>query len=1036
MRASSDDSLQDVIRENLRHARTRLRRAAWERGCWAAAWSALPVLALLLFARGQWGLSVGLAALIFVVVSLAIAAAPWLLSLREHRDLLAVAAYLESRVPALRNDVQAALTLSAQAPASEEAQSLRARLLVRVLEATARLTRPTDVEAWLPSIDRRRWMQVGGAAVVLSLLFMAFVPAARRGWKVSERETRAAQVREEMIIGALSARVFPPAHTGLPAEVIPSLTSSLSVVEGASVMLSGITFVSVDEAWVQIGEGESARIIPLTLDEVGAFTLPLTAAEDMTIRFGFRKNREEIRDRTVFTLTVLRDAPPTIEILSPLEAVDVHDLSVVEIAYEVSDDFGIAKTELVWHFVGNEQDETRLPLLGPSGKWADDRAPFDPAPLYMQPGDQVMVYIEATDSRTLNGAQVTRSSPVLVFIDEAARPEDELLSRKEAIFEKLLAVLGDQLATGLSRVEPDGKGGFRDVVVEAETEEENAVRVGRMHKSLQNWPPIFEEMQQYIDLAQTVETWDPHDLERMRRVRETLFQHEREARRVMERAALNLERGAVPTSTASALARMNATHIRETEKAALALRQLISAQKSDDVARSLAELSDVKDRIRDLLEQYRETRDENLRARIGRELDRLSQRMNELLDKLAAQMENLPSEHYNAEGMEPSEAAENVQEMGDSMQSIRERLNAGDVDGALQALEALEASLNAMNQEFGDPFQNADDDTLSALDQAMGEVMDEVNALEQAQHALEQETAELQKTMMEERRQALQNDLRQKIDRALQDVRSATEATHSARASAENGAVLESLEQATQTLDTLRRRLESEDVANAEDAALDAMQALEQASEAAARARAFAPEEAAQQALRAVERRASEDARRMRRISEEMSELQRSMQGNPNAQQQAQMQQMAQRQSQLQQRSQNLSQRIGEMAQEFPMMGEDATQSIDQAQEAMGEAAGQLSRRQGAQAQGAQGRAVESLRTMRQEMQQRMARQRASQQQRQRGRGGRPQSDRVEIPQEQVRDLRQRDQIMDAMREGSLEQWQDPIRQYYESLVR
>ena len=110
---------------------------------------------------------------------------------------------------------------------------------------------------------------------------------------------------------------------------------------------------------------------------------------------------------------------------------------------------------------------------------------------------------------------------------------------------------------------------------------------------------------------------------------------------------------------------------------------------------------------------------------------------------------------------------------------------------------------------------------------------------------------------------------------------------------------------------------------------------------------------------------------------------------------------------------------------------------MEQAKQGMKESGSSLQQRRPGAARGGQRQALDGLQSMRQSMQQRMAESRKqAQQQAQREGRGRANRDDVDVAGEGDRDLRQRQQIMDAMREGALEAWDDPIRQYYESLVR
>ena len=110
--------------------------------------------------------------------------------------------------------------------------------------------------------------------------------------------------------------------------------------------------------------------------------------------------------------------------------------------------------------------------------------------------------------------------------------------------------------------------------------------------------------------------------------------------------------------------------------------------------------------LRELLEQYRQTRDPALREQIEAEMRRLETRMRELLERLAAQIDQLPYEHLNMEAIEQSEVGENLTEMVSALDQIRQMLDSGDIEGALAALDRLGSEFDSLLQEV-DPLAGA-----------------------------------------------------------------------------------------------------------------------------------------------------------------------------------------------------------------------------------------------------------------------------------------------------------------------------------------
>src|SRR5699024_1788238 len=131
---------------------------------------------------------------------------------------------------------------------------------------------------------------------------------------------------------------------------------------------------------------------------------------------------------------------------------------------------------------------------------------------------------------------------------------------------------------------------------------------------------------------------------------------------------------------------------------------------------------EIRKHLRSLLEQYQKTNDPQVRARIERELDRLGRRMNELMQKLAAQVEQLPQQHFNAQALDRSDTEEQIDTMRNAMKQLRSSLASDDANAAMKAFEQLSKNLDELYQNFGDSSLGADSQTLSEFDKAMGEI--------------------------------------------------------------------------------------------------------------------------------------------------------------------------------------------------------------------------------------------------------------------------------------------------------------------------
>lgn len=964
------------------------------------------------------------------------------LARRRWASDLAVASEVEAVRHELRSDVRAALELG-ERPDVDDARTrgLREHLTQRV---AAELQREGEGFPDLRYRDDRAThlgLSIALAALVLTTLWAAPERlAAGLGVLAYGPQTEGDQatevVPEVMAVRNLDITATPPAYTERALRYYPGTSGSVRVIENSALRFDARIDRPVSSAELVLGEGDDAPRVALTVTEPQRVVGTIEVEESGRYFFDFvGPEGERFRDGMRRELNVEPDREPVITIESPEENLTVSPGDIVDIAYTVRDDYGINGVNLVWYFAGAEDDFRQLPLLGmmPSPS-AVDTAPFDTAPLALQPGDEVIVQIEATDNDEIDGPNIARSRPISLVVERPDELNEEVFAAKERAFEAVLEQLAAMLEASLNEVVADEEGSFRLVPLE-DTPEGYARRVNKVAEAHEEWRTPLVALQELVALARHDELTSPRELALLEGAYDRLYERERDEARLLENSARERERGAMSEPSFVAVANFQDEHIAETERVVLILESLIEEQQADQVARAIEELDEIRSRMRELFEEYEATGDPELRDQLLREINRLSQRMNELMERLQSQMQNLPQEFYNQEALDPSETAENLQNLGSSMEQMRDMLNRGDIDGARQAFEEMSSALDMMQQELGDPLANANPDELSEFDRQMGEIMDEVVDLEARESELERETAEFEEELRRERREEIAERLQRELQNALEAVRDERR-----RADALNDEELtsfnqEQLQSARASLESLERQLERQDVQESLDSARRALSMLNRAQNTLERALSYAPDGSAQErqardGAGAMER----SAQTVREVEEALRELQQAAQPQIGAAERQAMQELAQRQQEIQQGLEGLQQQIQQMGQSFPMMNEQFDGPLEATREGMGQAQRDLQGGSPRQAQDGQRQAISSLRGLRQQLQQQMS-SRRQQQQRREGRG-RTSERNVEVPEEGDQRTERREQIMEAMREGSLPGYEDQLREYYERLVQ
>lgn len=963
----------------------------------------------------------------------------------------AVAARLERTFPALRTDVRAVLELwGAGAAPNPDAAALRAHLAARV--ASELRAAVANVNAAVPRRDLRPWTAALCVALVASVATINGGPAAwSQGWRYLVAGYPApvsTLVPEQLpLVSALDVLYGFAPYTGLPPQRVTGTRGDIETLPGTTVEVRGTSLLTLVEARIVVTAPGGETIVPLELTDGREFVGRFTVMGEGSYRFELgpadggprRTDPLERRIRTV------PDQAPVIELILPEAVVEVTADQVVDFEFIASDDFGLGPVQLAWQFNGDDDSRRVTPLRDATGeRTSQEHVPLELAELALQPRDEIVVVIEALDNNAISGPQTGRSRPVLLRV---AAPEDQhaaTLELKRQLFESLLARLGTSLPASLNEWRPSSAEGSGEGSVEGSAEGLEAVpsvldpaglaaRVQAASTARQGWDETVGLITQLGQAMQSDTLSTPADIELFDQIVTRLLTAERDHARALEDAMVLVRTGADVTPRYAAAAEADAALIARTERSVLLLQDLVAAHQADDAARTLQELADIRERLRDLLEQYRQTNDPALREQIERELRRLEARMRELLEQLATQVETLPYEHLNAEGLEPSELSEQVTQMGSALDQLREALDQNDVESAIAALDALGQDMQALAGEMGAALEGARPDKLSEFDQAMGELMDEINAIEARQQALEEQTGALNEAMNAQR----QAELRQEIDRRLAEARERVDAVQQAFREAPDDLVSEStrelLLETDRGLQQLESALERSDVATAAEQAAQLQSRLSDLEWQVERDLGYSQRQTSRrQQLEANREAARMGEQAMRDVTSSMQELLEMSQPQPNAQQRGQLEQLGQQQQGLQQQLGELGQRMAELGERMPVPSPDG-EPMQRAQQGMEGATGELRGGRPRPAQQGQMQAIEGLRGMRQQLQQMMQRQRQ-----QRGSEGRQQSRHdVEIPQESEAARQQwRQQVLDGMREGGLDTYEEQLRWYYESLVR
>lgn len=967
---------------------------------------------------------------------------------RTTPSLDEVARILQRRAADLRSDLVAALEFGAalRDGVDAEARGWSAELAFAHLRRTTRtvLGRADGAGSLGALVESRSLtptlVAIGGCLALLLAPLPFFGDRVGQLWTAAVLAPMAEQhdgPEHRPIVGDIDLIFSYPPYTGLQRRVEPFTTGQIETLIGTEVTLKTYPLIRVSKVELVVKNPDGERVVPMKADgdfleasllltKPGSYMFRATGVDGSVVEDGIER-----------PIVLEPDQTPAVTITSHAGEVEVSPDEVLDIRYTVSDDYGIESVSRLTAFGSEEPRATPLdlPELSTHPRSIEQRMELDLREFSLQPKDVLTVWFEATDNNSLTGPGVGKATPLVLRV---ASPEDrhqKVIADEMEVLESLLEVLGDFLERPVGERTPNAKGVYRQIVPADVTPAQSSASYQGVAQTHGKQTEVLNKMAVVLDQMKDDPLMTKRDVTLFESLYEQLYALNRDGAEIVNRLASDARVETITHGEIQRLADWVARDEDALEKGLIRLDNLLATQKMDSVRRTADEIRDLKERLKGLLEKYRDTKDPELKSAIMREIQRLRQRMSELMQRMASQLKKLPKEHVNMEALEQAQLESDAKKLGDSLQRIEDLLEQDDIDGALQALDDMTASLDQMTQEMGEQFGQAEPQGLREMDKALSELMDETNDLEARQRELEKRTRDEQEASDHREQDRVRKMLEQRtreIEELAAQQRQQLEAMQSRDLAQHDRAAVED---ATERVRQLEESLKNQDIEQALELArasredLRAMEFSLDLSQRYTDAKSRRGRDV-RQTLGDVGRatpRGKKIVQQLEQVMEQARAAQRS-QGNP------QMNQLAEEQRGVEQQAEQLQQSVDEAAERFPMLQQKLNPPLGQARSEMGEAGKSLGGEKPQQALDHQRGALESLRQLKQSM--RDALQRQNQKSGQDGRG-QTRQDKVVIPTEDGRTQQDfRKDVLEGMKQDRLQEYESEIERYYESLMQ
>ena len=663
-------------------------------------------------------------------------------------------------------------------------------------------------------------------------------------------------------IGKMMLTLVPPDYTHLPKEITHE--GHIEALKGTVVNLEAETNKGVKEGRILLNQKDQLALHVQGDRLTGSLLVfyPGTYSIHVKDDLGF-----ENLNPVEYRIHLIPDKYPEGEILDPAEDIEVSGTEIIPIVYTAKDDFGITEVRLSYQ-IGETERFITLKSVNSGRPLSPETFRWDLTGLALMPGDRVVCRLEIWDNDAVSGPKAGYSRALSFYVkDERDRAAQEV-EEAQQLADALLGLLADQLEESKDRQELSG-----EITKILEQVDKHLARMGE------------EKIQRF-------------DLEALQRNLESLHQ------RIQEE----------PKETIT----------REMERLALLAEDIAKKTRMDEVEALAREIRNRERRLMDALRDHQGPLTPNVLEAMMKELEKLKQLLNTVMEALSRMATQLPDEFINSSELSGLE----FQDLFKDLDDIQKNLMAGDLAAALEAAQQLLQTLSEM---------------MAALARAGAQAS--MGSFDRLQSEMSHQSSELEKILGEQKEiltgtEGVDRELKRRLEDEIEE------------------RLKDSLAQFQETLEELRRSLPSEQG--------DAITELE-------RLLKDGQLDKFSQLIQILEKDLSGRPEMQKRI-EAMKQMLENLLPDPNevmtSQDKEKFPGLSSRQDKLEKRTETLAEKLEMLSQLFPGMDTDILNDLKEAAESMGKASGRLGEEDAPGAIPPEEEAIQSLSKSQQAMQQ------------------------------------------------------------------
>ncbi len=573
-------------------------------------------------------------------------------------------------------------------------------------------------------------------------------------------------VYDRPLTRSFQLRLIPPSYTHLPVTNADDNVGDMSVYAGTRVGVQLSANKDLSESRIVFSDSSSILLNTSGPRASGTFV----ARKYATYHFSLKdKDGLQNLDPVDYTITIVPDEYPTVEIVNPGKDIDLTETMNVSLLIRLRDDFGFSKLRLAWRLAQSKYEKPAeefsyidLPLQPHQTSPAEIIYNWDLTPMHLVPEDAVAYYAEVFDNDDVNGPKSGRSQtytlrlPSLeeVFSDVSQSHEQSLESMQNASKES------EQLRRDIEDLKRDlAKNNQKADWQQQKKAEELVQRYEAVRKKLEDASQRLDETMKQMEDNKLVSDKTLEKYEELQKLMDQLKSPElQEALKKLQESMKQLS----PDQMKQAMDQLKISEeqFRQSlERTIELLKRIHIEQKVDELIKRAEELRKQQEAVRYQTGQSQSSNKEerDKLAEQERDLSAKADSLNKEASSLQKKMEEFPKE-MPVDQMQKAAKQLEQHAVDKKMDQASKQMESGEMNGAQEQQQQSEQALNEFQQQMQQVQQSLQENQMKQVVNELRKQLENVVELSKQEEQLKEETKSLDPTSRRFREDAQKQD--------------------------------------------------------------------------------------------------------------------------------------------------------------------------------------------------------------------------------------------------------------------------------------